>query len=252
MKGKVALITGGSRGIGRAISKKFSEEGAKVAINYNKSYDKALELKENLNETEIFQADVSDRSDVARMVENVQEKLGHINILVNNAGISTHKEFEDFSEHEIRRMFDVNYFGIIYTTLESLDDLKETEGSIVNIASNAGIGTALKWTTYYASTKAAVITLTKRLAFDLGKYGIKANCVAPGWTETNLTTGGKSENEIEETREKIKKRTMISKFGKPEDIAGSVAFLASDESSYITGQTIVVDGGRIDNLSHSL
>ncbi|MEM3222064.1 MAG: SDR family oxidoreductase, partial [Saccharolobus sp.] len=168
-------------------------------------------------------------------------------------GIMLLMPFEQFDEEKYEKMLRINLNGTIYVTYEFLPLLKNSKnGVIINIASNAGIGTAAEGTTFYAITKAGVIILTKRLAFELGKYGIRVNAVAPGWTETDMTLGGKSEEEIEKLRETFKNKTVLATTGKPEDIANVVLFLASDEARYITGQIIVADGGRIDNLTHSL
>ena len=251
-EGKVILVTGGSRGIGRAIAIKFAEEGAKVAVNYNKSVEKAYELKERYPNIEVFKADVSIRDEVRGMIKGIHDKLGAIDILVNNAGVLDFRSFEDYDDKAVRYMMDVNLYGVIYTTLEALDDLKRNRGVIINIASNAGIGTAFEGTTYYAVSKAGVIMLTKRLAYELGKYGIRVNAVAPGWVETDMTIGGKTLDEIKTIEEVIKGKTMLNMVGKPEYIADIVLFLASEKSRFITGQVIVADGGRIDNLIHSV
>jgi len=249
---KVILVTGGSRGIGRAIAIKFAEEGAKVAVNYNKSVEKAYELKEKYPNIEVFKADVSIRDEVREMIKGIHDKLGAIDILVNNAGILDFRSFEDYDDKAVRYMMDVNLYGVIYTTLEALDDLKRNRGVIINIASNAGIGTAFERTTYYAVSKAGVIMLTKRLAYELGKYGIRVNAVAPGWVETDMTIGGKTLDEIKTIEETMKDKTMLNMVGKPEYIADVVLFLASEKSRFITGQIIVADGGRVDNLTHSV
>lgn len=253
LKGKIALITGASRGIGRAIAKRFAEEGAMVAINYNKSYDAALNLKNSIGKNaQIFKADVSKREDVKNMVKEVHERLGYIDILVNNAGVLDLRPFEEYDEHVIKHMFEVNLFGPIYVTLEFLEDLKKNRGVIINIASNAGIGTAVEGTTYYAITKAGIIILTKRLAFELGKYGIRVNAIAPGLVETDMIFADRSEDDIRGLIELFKSKSVLKMTGKPVDIANIAVFLASEESRYITGQIIVSDGGRIDNLTHSI
>lgn len=250
--GKIVLVTGGSRGIGRAIAEKFAVEGARVAVNYNKSFDKALELKNIYNNIEIFKADVSIRDEVREMVREIHKRLGSIDILVNNAGVLDFRPFEDYDDELVRHMMDINLYGVIYVTLETLEDLKKNKGIIINIASNAGIGTAFEGTTYYAVSKAGVIILTKRLAYELGKYGIRVNAIAPGWIETDMTIGGKTEDEVKAVEEVVKRRTELNMMGKPEYIADIVLFLASSKSRFITGQVIVADGGRIDNLTHSI
>ncbi len=186
------------------------------------------------------------------MIKGIHDKLGAIDILVNNAGILDFRSFEDYDDKAVRYMMDVNLYGVIYTTLEALDDLKRNRGVIINIASNAGIGTAFERTTYYAVSKAGVIMLTKRLAYELGKYGIRVNAVAPGWVETDMTIGGKTLDEIKTIEETMKDKTMLNMVGKPEYIADVVLFLASEKSRFITGQIIVADGGRVDNLTHSV
>ncbi|PYB68917.1 short chain dehydrogenase [Thermoplasma sp. Kam2015] len=251
LEGKIALITGASKGLGRAIAEKFSEEGAKVAINYNSDERSALEVKKKTG-GEIFKADVSDREQVHRMAMEIHSKLGKIDILVNNSGIWYLMPFDQYDDSKVRRMIDVNLMGQIYTTLEFLQDLKEKKGKIINIASNAGIGTAARNTTFYSITKAGVIMLTKRLAFDLSEYGIRVNAIAPGWIETDLTIGGKSQDEIRKLEDDFRSKTTLKMIGRPEYVGNVALFLASDDSEYMNGQVIVIDGGRIDNLTHSV
>jgi len=199
-----------------------------------------------------IRCDVSRRDEVRKAVEFVRDRLGDANVLVNNAGIMHLMPFEEYNEELFNRMIDVNVKGIIYTTLEFLPQLKRTKGVIINIASNAGIGTAFEGTTYYAITKAAVIILTRRMAFELGKYGIRVNAIAPGWVETDMTTANRSPEEVEKVKALVRSRTMLNMTGVPEDIANVALFLASEDARYITGQTLVVDGGRIDYLTHSV
>jgi Short-chain alcohol dehydrogenase of unknown specificity len=153
--GKVVMVTGGTRGIGRAIAEAFLREGAKVAITYARSDEKAREL-EKMGVLAI-RCNVSRRDEVRKAVEFVRDRLGDANVLVNNAGIMHLMPFEEYNEELFNRMIDVNVKGIIYTTLEFLPQLKRTKGVIINIASNAGIGTAFEGTTHYAITKASVI-----------------------------------------------------------------------------------------------
>jgi 3-oxoacyl-[acyl-carrier protein] reductase len=249
---KIALITGSSRGLGRSIARKFSAEGARIAINYNKNYSSAEELKNSLPGSEIFQADVSSHESVKRMVEEIHRKMGSIDILVNNAGILSAFSWDEFEDEKVKKIFDINVMGPIYTTKECIDDLKKQHGIIINMASNAGVGTAAKGTTFYSMTKAAITMLTKRLAFDLMDWHVRVNAIAPGWIESDMTIGGKSYEEINKLRKSFKSRTELNMTGKPENIADAALFLASPESEYMDGQVLVVDGGRIDNLTHSL
>lgn len=255
LEGRVALITGSSRGIGRAIALEFAREGAKVCVNYVRSEDKAREVVEKIRsfggEAVMVRADVSKLDDVRGLVGEVIERFGRIDILVNNAAIMmkgsiVETEDEEFYER-FDRMWEVNVKGVIYCCKEVIKHMiKNKYGKIINIASNAGIGTAFPGTTPYAITKAAVILLTRRLAFELGPYGINVNAIAPGMIVTDMSMASPEGIEL------AKKRSVLSKVGNPEDIAKLALFLASDESSYITGQVIVADGGRTDYLTHSL
>jgi 3-oxoacyl-[acyl-carrier protein] reductase len=251
LEGKTALVTGGSRGIGRAIAELFLTEGARVAVNYNNGKKEAEELKKRFAGVSLFQADVSNFEAVRSMADEVHDDLGKIDILVNNAGIMYLSSWENYDEVMVNKMFKINQNGPINMIRAFLDDLKKRNGNVINIASNAGIGTSAENTTFYAMTKASVIMLTKRLAFDLRNFGVRVNAIAPGWINTNMTTGGKTDEEKRNIEEWFKKRSMLGKTGIPEDIAKGALFLASDDSSYMTGQIIVIDGGRMDNLTHS-
>ena len=248
--GKVIMITGGTRGIGRVIAEAFLREGARVAITYVRSDERARELERA--GVLAIRCDVSRRDEVRKAAEIVRNRLGDVNVLINNAGIMYLMPLEEFNEELFDRMMGVNVKGIIYMTLELLPQLKRTRGVIINIASNAGIGTAFEGTTYYAITKASVIILTKRMAFELGKYGIRVNAIALGWVETDMTTANRSPEEIEKVKALVRSRTMLNMTGVPEDIANVALFFASEDARYITGQTIVADGGRIDYLTHGV
>ncbi|MEM3832757.1 MAG: glucose 1-dehydrogenase [Thermoprotei archaeon] len=254
LKNKIVLITGASRGIGHAIAKEFHRHGSIIAVNYNTNEELAKRLKKELGRrVEIFKADISDRVQVKEMVERIHALLGKIDVVVNNAGILHLMKFEDYREDYFEKMLRINLFGSIYTILETLSDMKEkNNGAIINIASIAGLGTSLQGTTFYAITKASLIILTKRLAFELGSYGIRVNAIAPGWISTDMTVRSKNQEEIARTKELIRSKTMLNITGEPEDIAKVAVFLASNVSRYITGQTIVVDGGRFDYLTHSI
>ncbi len=249
---KVVLVTGASKGIGKAIAQAFHSQGAKVALNYMSSEKEAKQLKESLGErAETFKADVSDRSQVKLMIQEVERKLGKVDILVNNAGIWHLFGIEDYDESKFDRMWEINVKGVVNVTLEVLPHMKEKGGgTVINMASNASLGTSAFGNTFYSITKASVVMLTRRMAFEFGKYNVRVNAIAPGWVETDMTIGGKSKEEIENLEKWFRERTMLSMVGKPEYIAKVAVFLA--EAEYMTGQTIVVDGGRIDYLTHGI
>ncbi len=252
IQGKLALVTGGARGIGRSIALSFLAEGAKVAVNFNRSNRDAAELKKEFPDIGLFQADVSDFTSVKSMADIIHDTMGEIDILVNNAGIMYLCGWENYDEMMVNRMFSINQLGPINTVRAFLSDLKKTRGNVINITSNAGIGTSADNTTFYAISKAGVIMLTKRLAFDLRGFGIRVNAVAPGWINTEMTTGGKTQDQINDTIKWFRERTILGMTGKTEDIAKAVLFLASEDSSYMTGQVMVIDGGRTDNLTHGI
>jgi 3-oxoacyl-[acyl-carrier protein] reductase len=257
LSGKVCLVTGGGRGIGRAVVLLFAREDATVAVNYSVSKKDAesvvAQIRAQGGNAMAIGADVADRTRVANMVGQVKESFGTVDVLVNNAGILLRGDLLSDEQADIERMFQVNVMGVLNCTREAAKVMiPKRSGKIVNIASNAGIGTAFTGTTYYAATKAAVIALTKRFAFELGKYNLNVNCVAPGFIDTDMNRLGKSAKEFEEIAEMVAKRSELGRIGTPEDIANVVLFLASEQSNFVTGQTILADGGRIDMLPHSL
>jgi 3-oxoacyl-[acyl-carrier protein] reductase len=256
LEGRVALITGASRGIGRATSELFAREGAKVCINYSSAEEEASKvarsIEEKGGEALALRADVSNESQVVRMVESAIARFGNIDVLVNNAGILRTGDLFTLKAEDLDAMFAVNVKGVFYCTREVGRRMLErgTGGRIVNVGSNAGIGTAFKGTTGYAVTKAAVMLLTKRLALEFRGQGISVNCVAPGYTETEMTTGGKTAEQIQRAVADVSARSMLNRIAKPAEIAAAILFMASDDSSYATGQTLMVDGGRMDYLTH--
>jgi len=254
LKEKCVLITGGSRGIGREMARQFHEMGSKVAINYNNAEAQAKELKDELwTNAEIFKADVSKREDATRLVQSVLDKFGRIDALVNNAGIVDGMRFDEFTESKFEKLWGINFMGTVYPTLEALKGMKaQRAGSIINISSNLGIGGSSNGATYYGVTKTAVVTLVKRLAYELGDYGIRANAIAPGWIRTDMTTLGRTPSELEKAEASIKSKNALHMIGEPIHIAKLACFLASDDAALITGQVIVADGGRFDYLSHAM
>lgn len=244
--------------MGRATAELFASEGAKVAVNYLVSEEQAFEVVRGINERKsgsqkalAVKADVSSRDEVKAMVATVLERFGRIDILVNNAGVLYYSNPESIDESNLEEMFGVHVRGTIYCTVEVAKHMMaRASGRIVNVASIASIGTALGGTTAYSATKAGVMALTRRFAFELGKSGISVNCVAPGFIETEMTRAGQSPEEWSKTRERISSRTMLGRIGTPLDVARATLFLSSDDASFITGQVLVVDGGRTDYLSH--
>jgi len=257
--GRVAIVTGASRGIGRAIAQVFGREGAKVVVNYRREWGKAEEVVEEIRgfggEALSFQADVGDAGAVEEMVEETVEVFGGVDILVNNAGVSMGGgPLLEFNEAEYDPMWRVNVKGVLHCTRAVAPHMMERRyGKVVNIASIAGLGTALlPGNMLYASTKAAVIILTKRLALELGQYGINVNAVAPGLIRTEMGMGYQRAAEQAQRLRYFEEKSILRRIGEPEEVANVALFLASDEASFITGQVITVDGGRIDFITHSL
>lgn len=238
----VALITGSSRGIGRAEAIKLARDGYAVCINYIEREDKAEELVKMLSSQGFvamcYKADVARADEVKAMVRAVEEQLGHVTLLVNNAGIAKQCLFQDMTEEYWHRMFDVNLNGAFNTIQAVLPNmLHEHSGCIINTSSIWGQHGA-SCEVAYSSTKHALIGLTKSLAQELAPTNIRVNCVAPGVINTDMVQVlGK------ETLDMLAEDTPVGRLGRPEDIAAVVSFLASDAASFITGQVITSDGG---------
>ena len=243
MNNKVVLITGASRGIGAATAKIFASKGYNVVINYNNSEIEALnlskELEQNYNITTLtIKCDVSNETEVKNMVEKTIEVFGHIDVLVNNAGIAIDTTFEDKNADNFKRILDINLIGtFLVSKYVSTYMLKEKKGSIINISSTNGIGTYYSYSLDYDASKAGVISLTNNLALQFAPY-IRVNTVAPGWVNTEMNKE-LDEEYVKEECEKI----LLNRFGDPEEIAKVIYFLASDEASYINSSIIRVDGG---------
>jgi NAD(P)-dependent dehydrogenase (short-subunit alcohol dehydrogenase family) len=252
---QIALVTGGSRGIGRAISRRLAAEGAAVCVNYAARAAEAeslvAEIQASGGRAFALAADVSDAVAVQLMVERVAAEFGPVSILVNNAGISVPGTLATYDPAAMARMRKVNVDGVIHTVRAVMGGMAEKNyGRIINIASNAAIGTALPGTTFYGATKAEVLILTRRMAMELGRSGITVNAVAPGWIVTEMARAGRTEEEFQARVEMISARSMVGRPGKPEDIAAAVAYLASPEAGFITAQVLTVDGGRMDYIGH--
>lgn len=242
MSEKIAVVTGGSRGIGAAIAKKLASRGMTVIINYCGSEDRALAVKSAIEaaggQAEAWRCDVSDCGQCEAFVKAVMEKYGRIDVLVNNAGITRDDLMMRMSDEDFSRVIDTNLKGTFYMMrFASRHMLKAKKGRIINMASVVGLmGNAGQ--VNYAASKAGVIGATKSAAKELASRGITVNAIAPGFIDTEMT-GALSEK----VQEQILTQIPLGTFGKPEDIANCAAFLASDEAAYITGQVIQVDGG---------
>lgn len=240
---KVAIITGASRGIGRACAIKLAKDNIKVIANYNQSKEQAEELKREIAEQgieiDIFKCDVSKRLEVKEMVEFALSKYGKIDILVNNAGIAQEKLFTDLTDEDIDTMIDTNLKSVFYVTQEVIKDMiNRKEGCIVNISSVWGI-TGGSCEVHYSATKAGIIGMTKALAKEVGPSNIRVNAVAPGLINTEM-----NKNLTQLDIEELEKEIPLKRMGTPEDIANAVNMLI--QNTYITGEVIKIDGGWID------
>ncbi|EQF59912.1 elongation factor P 5-aminopentanone reductase [Clostridioides difficile] len=244
MKKKTVLITGGARGIGKAMSKAFAKEGYNVLVNFNKSENEAKELYTILNEknfsVKLFKADISNREDVEDMVDYCIKEFGGLDVLVNNAGVSQDKLFTDITDEDWDNMMNINLKGSFYCSQVALKYMiSEKKGNIINISSIWGISGA-SCEGHYSITKAGIIGMTKALAKEVGPSNIRVNSIAPGVINTDMLSGYN-----EEDIDALVEETPLMRLGTPEDIANCAIFLASDKSNFITGQVISPNGGFV-------
>ncbi|MCM3594334.1 3-oxoacyl-[acyl-carrier-protein] reductase [Metabacillus idriensis] len=244
VEGKVALVTGASRGIGRAIALELAQNGANVAVNYAGSEAKANEVVDEIKalgrEAFAVQADVSDSEAVAAMVKATVEQFGRLDILVNNAGITKDNLLMRMKDSEWDDVININLKGVFLTTKAvTRQMMKQRQGRIINIASIVAVSGNPGQANYVAA-KAGVIGLTKTAAKELSSRNITVNAIAPGFITTDMT-----DKLTEEVKTEMLKQIPLARFGEPSDISNAVTFLASDKSSYITGQTIHIDGGMV-------
>lgn len=240
--GKIALVSGGARGIGAAISRALGAAGAKVVINFNKSGEKAEKVRDELRtngfEAEIFQADVSDPAQVEKLFEFVRSSAGQLDILVNNAGVIRDTLLLTMSVVDWEKVHDVNLTGAFLMTRMAAELMvPRHRGKIINIASVSGIRGG-RGQTNYASAKGGLISFTRACAVELASKGVQVNAVLPGFIETEMTV-----RTMRRAGEAILDRIPAHRFGNPQDVANLVVFLASEMSEYVTGQAIPVDGG---------
>jgi len=250
---KVAIITGGGTGIGRTISLMFANEGAKVAVgsrNITSLAEVVKEIKLLRRQSIAIATDVSIKQQVENMVDQTMHEFGRIDILVNNAGILRATGIMDTSEEVWDEVMDINLKGVfLCTQAVAKYMIKQQDGTIINIASISGRGGGLDDGPSYCASKAGVIQLTQNAAFELGPYGINVNCIAPGLIITPMVYGGgRTREEVQAYLEGRKSATVLGRLGEPKDIAKVALFLASEDSSFISGQTIPVDGGRTNRM----
>jgi 3-oxoacyl-[acyl-carrier protein] reductase len=246
LDGRKVLITGGSRGIGRATALLFAQAGADVAISYasnQKAAEEVVQEAEKMGRRALaYKAEMSSRAEIESMVADVLAKWGEIDTLVNNAGIWTYLEMGRMDEAVYQETIGVNIDGVFYATNAVVPSMKDHgRGSIVMVTSTAAVrGEAFH--SHYAASKGALHSLTKSLAVELAPHGIRVNAVAPGWTDTDMCTACFSEPGF---REKVRQSIPLKRIPPPEDVAGPILFLASDLARHITGEILDVNGGSV-------
>jgi 3-oxoacyl-[acyl-carrier protein] reductase len=244
LSGKVAVVTGASKGIGASIAKHLAAEGAAVVVNYASSKagaDKVVaEITSSGGKAIAVQADVSKKADIDRLFAETKKAFGRLDILVNNAGIYEFGPLESITEEQFHRQFNLNVLGLILTTQEGVKQFGPAGGSIVNISSVAS-SAAPPNGSVYSATKAAVDAVTKSLAKELGPRKIRVNAINPGMVETEgVHSAGIADSDF---RKQVEATTPLGRIGQPQDIASAAVFLASADSAWITGETLVIAGG---------
>lgn len=243
LENKIALVTGAGRGIGRAIAVALSDEGAQVAVNYNTSAESATvlaaEIESKGGTAVLFQADVSNYDDASILVDQVYARFGRIDILVNNAGISRDNLMVNMTDKECWEVMHAN-FGSVFnlTRLVAPSMMRERQGRIINITSPTAERAPVEGQSNYAASKAATEAFTRCSALELARFGVTVNAVAPGFVPTDLVGGL-----LQRYRARIIKRIPVREFERPEDVGAAVAYLATEQARYITGEVLHVDGG---------
>jgi len=244
LKDRVAIVTGASRGIGRSIAKLFAKEGARVVINYYSSEELASQVAEEIKkeggQALLVKADVSKPDDAKRLVKSTLDAFGRIDVLVNNAGVLFPVDFLEASEETWDKTIDVNLKGAYLCSKEAAPVmLRQGKGKIINISSNSGLyhPSAMRFVEYVAS-KAGLNGLTKALALKLGPQ-VTVNAICPGYIKTEMVA-----HNDPETERRLLEETALKRFGKPEEVASAALFLASDQADFITGELLIVAGGR--------
>jgi 3-oxoacyl-[acyl-carrier protein] reductase len=255
LKGKVAVVTGASRGIGRAVAAEFARQGAAVVVNYARGEAQAEALAASIQgqggRAVASRADVSDKAQVEAMFERALCAYGRVDILVNNAGIFREANIDTLTGAALDELFAVNVKGVLFCAQAASKPMRaQGYGRIVNVSSISALGTRVGDNTGYSASKAAVNALTKRFALELGVHGITVNAVCPGPVRTDMYAVG-TPAESEQRIAAVAQRAMLRRIAEPEDVAHAALFFASDEARHVTGQILTVDGGRTDFLTHS-
>jgi len=242
--GKVAIVTGASKGIGAAIAKQLAAEGATVVVNYASSKAGADKVVADITAAGgnafAVQADVSKKPDIDRLLAETKKRFGHLDVLVNNAGIYEFSPLEQISEEHFHKQFNLNVLGLVLTTQEALKHFNGSGGSVINVSSVVGVN-PLPGASVYSATKAAVDAITKSLAKELGPKKIRVNSINPGMIETEgVHSAGIIGGDLEK---QVVAQTPLGRIGQPGDIGKVAAFLASDDSGWLTGETLVAAGG---------
>lgn len=246
LAGKVAVVTGASKGIGASIAKHLAAEGASVVVNYASSKAGADKVVAGITgaggKAVAVQGDVSKKADIERLFAESKKAFGAVDVLVNNAGIYEFSPLENVTEEHFHKQFNLNVLGLLLTTQEAVKHFPSTGGSIVNISSVVGPHPVAN-ASVYSATKGAVDSITKSLARELGPKRIRVNSLNPGMVETEgVHTAGFAEGDF---RKQIEATTPLGRIGQPDDIGKVAAFLASDDAGWVTGQTVLVSGGFV-------
>lgn len=244
LKGKVAVVTGASKGIGAAIAEKLGAEGAKVVVNYASDQKGAQgvvdKIKSAGGDAVAVKADVSKSHDIQKLFAETKAKFGALDVLVNNAGVYEFRPLEAIDEQHFRRQFDLNVLGLLLTTKEAVTHMNGNGGSVINVSSVVA-KTPPATGSVYSATKGAVDVITRSLALELGPKKIRVNSLSPGLTETEGLRSSQGEDQTFRTY--AISRTPLGRVGTVDDIAGAALFLASDDSAWVTGETLLAGGG---------
>ncbi|HWV99411.1 MAG TPA: glucose 1-dehydrogenase [Candidatus Acidoferrum sp.] len=244
LTGKVAVVTGASKGIGAAIAKELAAEGAAVVVNYSSSKAEGEKVVTEITaaggKALAVQANMSRQPEIERLFAKSKEAFGRLDILVNNAGLYEFLPLEKVTEEHFHKHFNLNVLGLLFASQGAVKQFDATGGSIINISSVVST-LAIPQSAVYSGTKGAVDAITRSLASELGPRGIRVNAIRPGMVETEGTrSAGIAESDM---RRQVEAQTPLGRIGRPQDIAGTAVFLASDDSSWITGETFVISGG---------